>query len=52
MTTIINSYRDIFYSKQMPNMNLLIPVFIGSVILVLIGTLVFRKLKKGFAEEV
>ena len=52
MTTIINSYRDIFYSKQMPNMNLLIPVFIGIIILVLIGTLVFRKLKKGFAEEV
>ena len=52
MTTIINSYRDIFYSKQMPHLEILLPVFAISIILMLVGIAVFRKLKKGFAEEV
>ena len=52
MTTIINSYRDIFYYKQMPDMNFLLPVLGFSILLLLIGICVFRKLKKGFAEEV
>lgn len=52
MTTIINSYRDIFYYKQMPNMPLLLTVLGLSFILLLIGIAIFRKLKKGFAEEV
>jgi ABC-type polysaccharide/polyol phosphate export permease len=52
MTTIINSYRDIFYSKQMPDMTYLLPVLGFSILLLLIGIAVFRKLKKGFAEEV
>lgn len=52
MTSIINAYRDIFYYKQMPNFKLLIPIFIFSFILLLIGFVIFRKLKRGFAEEV
>lgn len=52
MTTIINSYRDIFYSKQMPNMDYLLPVLLFSVLLMILGIGIFRKLKKGFAEEV
>lgn len=52
MTTIINSYRDIFYSKQMPDMNYLLPVLAFSFLLMLLGIGIFRKLKKGFAEEV
>ena len=52
MTTIINSYRDIFYSKQMPHMEILLPVLGFSILLLIIGIAVFRKLKKGFAEEV
>ena len=52
MTTIINSYRNIFYYKTMPDMNTLLPVLGASILLLLIGILVFRKLKKGFAEEV
>ena len=52
MTTIINSYRDIFYSKQMPDMNYLLPVLGFSILLMLFGIGIFRKLKKGFAEEV
>src|SRR5574344_2090534 len=49
MTTIINSYRDIFFYKQMPNMGMLAIVFAGSLLLVV---LIFRKLERGFAEEV
>lgn len=52
MTIIINSYRDIFYYKQMPNMSLLLTVLGLSFILLVIGIAIFRKLKKGFAEEV
>lgn len=52
MTTIINSYRDIFYYKQMPNLQGLLLVLAFSLLLLLIGIAVFRKLKKGFAEEV
>src|SRR5574344_675470 len=52
MTTIINSYRDIFYYHQMPNMSLLLGVLAVSCGLLFIGVLVFKKMKKGFAEEV
>lgn len=52
MTTIINSYRDILYSGVLPNMGLLFLVLIFSIVLLLIGIAVFRKLEKGFAEEV
>lgn len=52
MAIIINSYRDIFYYQQMPNMGALGIVILISAILVLIGLMVFRKLEKGFAEEV
>ena len=52
MTTIINSYRDIFYYQQQPNMQLLMIVLAGSIILMLLGIIIFKKMKKGFAEEV
>ena len=51
MTTIINSYRDILYSKTMPNMLMLSIILIVAFALLGIGILVFRKLEKGFAEE-
>lgn len=52
MTTIINSYRDILYSGIMPNLIQLGLVLVFSILLLLTGILVFRKLEKGFAEEV
>ncbi len=52
LTTIVNSYRDIFYYQQMPNFISLGLVFAFSLLLLLIGMLVFKKLEKGFAEEV
>ena len=52
MTTIINSYRDILYSGIVPNLIQLGLVLVFSILLLLTGILVFRKLEKGFAEEV
>ena len=52
LTTIINSYRDIFYFQQMPNFMYLGLVFVASLVILFIGMLVFKKLEKGFAEEV
>ena len=51
MTTIIESYRNIFYYQTAPNFIRLGLVFIASIILVMIGFKIFYKLEKGFAEE-
>lgn len=51
-TSIINGYRAIFYYKTLPNLENLFFVFLFSVIVLLIGYAVFKKLEKGFAEEV
>ena len=51
MATIIQSYRDIFFYQTCPNLMALLFVFIFSVILLFIGAAVFKKLEKGFAEE-
>ena len=52
MAIIINGYRDILYAKTSPNVSSLMFVLIGSIILLLIGVKIFKKLQKGFAEEV
>ena len=51
MTHLINAYRDIFYYHQMPNMKILCLLLGISVILTIIGYFIFKKLQKGFAEE-
>ena len=52
MTTIINGYRDIFYYKQLPNILHLGIVLLISLLLVIVGYKAFKKMEKGFAEEV
>ena len=52
LSVIITAYRDIFYYKTLPNFTSLFVVFILSAIILFVGILVFRKLEKGFAEEV
>lgn len=52
LTTIIGSYRNIFYYKTAPNLEALGLVFLFSLAVLIIGTLIFKKLEKGFAEEV
>lgn len=49
---IINSYRDILFYKTMPNLESLLFIFVISIILLLLGIAIFRKLEKEFAEEV
>lgn len=52
MGVIITSYRDILYWKNMPHLNSLFIVIVGSLLLCFVGLMIFRKLSKGFAEEV
>lgn len=51
MTPIIIAYRDILYYKQIPQFRTLIQATILGIIVLVIGSLVFNKLQKGFAEE-
>lgn len=51
MTTIIESYRSIFFYKTHPNFGMLFVVFLVSLSILIIGSLVFKKLERGFAEE-
>lgn len=51
MSTIITCYRDIFFYKSMPHIKSLLAVLLFSILLVYLGKLIFKKLEKGFAEE-
>ena len=52
MGVIITSYRDILYCGNMPHMKSLLVVIGASFLLCLIGLAIFRRLSRGFAEEV
>lgn len=52
MATIIMSYRDILYYQSIPHLKALFMVLLGSIVLVYIGYQIFKKMEKGFAEEV
>jgi len=52
MATIVNCYRDVLYYQSMPHIKSLLLVLLGSCVLFYIGLKVFKKLEKGFAEEV
>lgn len=51
MTPIIVAYRDILYYKRPPEVGTLLHGFIFSILLLLVGWIVFGRLKKQFAEE-
>jgi ABC-2 type transport system permease protein len=51
MTPIIVAYRDILYYKQIPEMSTLLQALIIGVISVVVGYVAFRRLQRGFAEE-
>ena len=51
MTHIINGYRDIFYNQCMPNLKVLGILLVLSILLVIVGYFIFKKLQKGFAEQ-
>ena len=52
MTTIIESYRNIFYYQQSPVLSSLMIVLVASFAILMLGYLIFKKLERGFAEEV
>ena len=51
MTHLINGYRDIFYYHQIPNLEILFILLGISLVLTIAGYFIFKKLQKGFAEE-
>lgn len=52
MTHLINAYRDIFLYHIVPGVRGLFYIFLISLVLLVIGYKIFKKLEKGFAEEV
>lgn len=52
LAIIINSYRDILYHQTAPDMNMLLLVLGIGFATLFIGIRVFRRLERGFAEEV
>ena len=51
MAHIINGYRSIFYYQAMPDLKALFILLAISVVACIAGYFIFRKLQKGFAEE-
>lgn len=51
MTSILTVYRDIFYYKQVPDVRILLQATLLGVALLVVGVVVFEKLKKHFSEE-
>lgn len=51
MTPIIVAYRDILYYKTIPDLSTLTTAFVFSMVILIIGELVFCRLQKGFCEE-
>lgn len=51
MTPVIMAYRAILYEKRIPEMTTLVQAALLGVIVCVIGYFSFRKLQKGFAEE-
>ena len=52
MAQIINAYRDIFLYHQIPDLYGVLYLVAISIAIFFIGLAIFRKLEKGFAEEI
>ena len=51
MAQLVEAYRSILYYHRMPDMTMLIIWGLGSVALLVVGYLIFKKLEKSFVEE-
>lgn len=51
MTPVIIAYRDILYYKKVPEFGTLLHAFVLGLVLLVVGVVVFSKLKRRFAEE-
>ena len=52
MTQVIVAYRDIFLYHRVPSLMGMVYLVVIALVLFFLGLLIFRKLEKGFAEEV
>jgi ABC-2 type transport system permease protein len=51
MVSVITAYRDILYYKQVPKLETLTTATIMGVVFIVLGSIIFEKLQRGFAEE-
>lgn len=51
MTPVVIAYRDILYYKRIPEFQTLGHVVLVGIVVLIVGAVVFRKLQRGFAEE-
>lgn len=51
MTSVIVAYRDILYYGQFPELSTLLSAIVFGILMTVIGSLVFEKLQRRFAEE-
>lgn len=51
MAGIIASYRDILYYQRWPHFSSLTLAIVSGVVTVVLGTVIFQRLQRGFAEE-
>ena len=51
MTPVISAYRDILYYSKVPDLSTLLSALIMGVVVLVVGWIVFSKLKIRFAEE-
>lgn len=52
LTELIDAYRNIFMYHQLPAINGIIYLIAITIIIFIVGYMIFKKLEKGFAEEV
>ena len=51
MAQLVEAYRSILYYHRLPDMTMLVTWGLGSVALLVVGYLIFKKLEKSFVEE-
>lgn len=51
MAQLVEAYRSILYYHRMPDMTMLVIWGLGSIALLVVGYLIFKKLEKSFVEE-
>jgi ABC-2 type transport system permease protein len=51
MLPVLRAYRDILYYAKIPEMQTLLHAFLFGVVILIVGVLMFSRLKRRFAEE-
>ena len=51
MAQLVESYRSVLYYHELPNMMMLTIWGIGSLVILILGYIIFKKLEKSFVEE-